>query len=180
MQFTSITLALTALLSANSALASIDNNGNFFNCKTAYIAQSTPRPPYCHKGEGILTKVYPATHLKETRKTNGVTVKGDNYGQCTVVIYPETSYPAATATITPCAKPKVAALKMGSPPNRVTKTVEATRPLKTTCVTKGARRLQILPAVEVKPKTVTGKDNTVTVHKGKFFARATTILPYCK
>lgn len=180
MQFTSITLAFAALLSANSVLASIDNNGKFFDCQTAYIAQSTPRPPPCHNGKETMTKVYPATHLKEIRNTRGITEKGKDYGVCTVVIYPETSYPAVTATVTPCAQPKVAAFRMAAAPELVTKTVDATRPLKTSCVTRGARRLHVLPAVDVKPKTVTGKDNTVTVHRGKYFQRATTILPYCK
>lgn len=100
MQLSLKSFFLGIFLSTSLVFAKTDSKGNFFDCEyLVAIAQNTPHPPPCNRDDKTTTVVYSGTKFEEYKYTYPA---GDK-GECSVVLYPETSYPDVTVTLTPCA-----------------------------------------------------------------------------
>lgn len=145
------------------------SDNKFINCITIGLIDPVAQPPTCHNGEGTIVKTYPGSSRKERRVTNGWAVgdSDNNHGNCKVTIYHAFSSPATTVTLTPCKKQRKTVYK------------NPKRPFGVSCVKKGTNPTRLARAVTVKPKTVTGKDNKVTIFRGKYFPRVIKVFPFC-
>lgn len=162
MQLLFFSTILGTIISYQSVLAKTDSKGDFYDCEyTVAIAQNTPRPPSCNRGEDSTVITYPGTALPEYKYTQPA---GGDDGECNVVIYPSTSYPALTVTLTPCAK---------------TVTLEPWSPYKYTCVPSGSNPTSTVAATTVAAQTFSGNDGYATVYASKEFPATEIVLPFC-